>query len=130
VRTSSGVDNHGRIAQKGAVPHVSKTVNLIAISPSGAPAEEMSELPVVATEVGAAYVALYKSLGFVQPWLGYFGRQDPVCIGTCGFKGPPKNNRVEIAYFTFPGHEGRGYARRMALAPAAGPLRPHAIRHS
>jgi ribosomal-protein-alanine N-acetyltransferase len=91
-------------------------VNLIEISSSGLPAEEISELPVVATEVGVSYVNLYRSIGFVRPWLGYFGRQDSVCIGTCGFKGAPRSNRVEIAYFTFPGHEGRGYATLMARA--------------
>lgn len=91
-------------------------VNLIEISSSGSPAEEVSELPAVAAEVGAAYVDLYNSVGFARPWLGYFARQDSVCIGTCGFKGPPENDRVEIAYFTFPGYEGRGYATRMARA--------------
>ncbi len=30
------------------------------------------------------------------------------------FKSPPKNNRVEIAYFTLPAHESRGIATRMA----------------
>jgi ribosomal-protein-alanine N-acetyltransferase len=91
-------------------------VNLIEIPSSGPPIEELGELPAVAIEAGAAYLKLYNSVGFVRPWLGYFGRQDSLCIGTCGFKGPPQNNRVEIAYFTFPGYEGRGYATRMAGA--------------
>jgi RimJ/RimL family protein N-acetyltransferase len=34
-------------------------------------------------------------------------------VGTCGFKGPPAGSRVEIAYFTLPGYEGRGVATRM-----------------
>ena len=33
---------------------------------------------------------------------------------TCGFKCPPEENAVEIAYFTFPGNEGDGVATAMA----------------
>jgi RimJ/RimL family protein N-acetyltransferase len=36
-------------------------------------------------------------------------------IGTCAYKGAPnENGEVEIAYFTFPPYEGRGYATAMA----------------
>jgi RimJ/RimL family protein N-acetyltransferase len=91
-------------------------VNLIEISLSGSPVEEMHDLPAVAAEACVAYVNLYNSVGFLRPWLGYLALQDFICIGTCGFKGPPENNRVEIAYFTFPEYEGRGYATRMASA--------------
>ena len=36
-------------------------------------------------------------------------------VGTCGFKhGPERDGLVEIAYFTFPEFEGRGYATAMA----------------
>ncbi|MCB0165415.1 MAG: GNAT family N-acetyltransferase [Anaerolineae bacterium] len=41
---------------------------------------------------------------------------DGCCVGTCGFKSPPENNRVEIAYFTFPDYEGKGIATQMARA--------------
>jgi ribosomal-protein-alanine N-acetyltransferase len=91
-------------------------MTLIEISPSGNPADEIVDLPAIAVDVGAAYVNLYNSVGFERPWLGYFACLDSLCVGTCGFKGPPQNNRVEIAYFTFPGHEGHGYATRMARA--------------
>ena len=37
-----------------------------------------------------------------------------VFVGTCAFKTPPNEEGVEIAYFTFPEHEGRGVATRMA----------------
>jgi RimJ/RimL family protein N-acetyltransferase len=57
---------------------------------------------------------LYGRVGFVPPWLGYLAFEDDLCVGTCGFASPPRNNRVEIAYFTFPEHEGRGIATRMA----------------
>jgi len=36
-------------------------------------------------------------------------------FGACGFKAPPNEERtVEIAYFTFPPFEGRGFASTMA----------------
>lgn len=91
-------------------------MKLVKISASGAATEPIGQLPAVAADIGPAYVALYGNLGFVDPWLGYFALVDNVCIGTCGFKGPPKDNRVEIAYFTFPEHEGRGHATAMARA--------------
>ena len=38
-----------------------------------------------------------------------------VVIGTCGFKhGPESDGTVEIAYFTFPEFEGRGFGTAMA----------------
>ena len=89
-------------------------MKLVEISLSGAAAEPIERLPAVAAEIGVAYVTLYRVAGYVSPWLGYFALEDSVCIGTCGFKGPPHNNRVEIAYFTFPEYERRGYATRMA----------------
>lgn len=91
-------------------------MKLIHISPAGMPAEEIPDLPEAAKEVGAAYVTLYEQTGFIPPWLGYFALEGGVCIGTCGFKSPPVAGRVEIAYFTFPGFEGRGHATRMAEA--------------
>ena len=38
-------------------------------------------------------------------------------VGSCAFKGPPDDDGVvEIAYFTFPAFEGRGYGMAMAVA--------------
>ena len=39
---------------------------------------------------------------------------DATPVGTCGFKSPPHDGRVEIAYFTFPEFEGCGFASAMA----------------
>jgi ribosomal-protein-alanine N-acetyltransferase len=101
-------------------------MKLIEISSSGTAAEPIESLPPIAVEVGAAYVSLYRAVGYVKPWLGYFAIDAGICIGTCGFKGPPDGNRVEIAYFTFPEYERRGYATRRArmlvdIACSAGP---------
>ena len=35
-------------------------------------------------------------------------------VGMCGFKSPPQGGRVEIAYGTTPGNEGRRIATQMA----------------
>lgn len=50
-------------------------------------------------------------------WGGYFlvdqGTRE--LVGTCAFKSSPtEDGTVEIAYFTFPAFEGRGYATQMA----------------
>ena len=62
----------------------------------------------------AATSAMYDRVGFVPPWTGYLALERGICVGTCGFTGPPNNGEVEIAYFTFPGNEGVGVASRMA----------------
>ena len=53
------------------------------------------------------------------PWGAYLAA-DPVrgvVVGTCAFKNvPDAGRRAEIAYFTFPGFEGNGYATAMASA--------------
>ena len=59
--------------------------------------------------------------GVRQPWCGYLAvnSETRMFIGTCGFKGAPgKDGAVEIAYFTFPDNERRGYATEMARALA------------
>jgi ribosomal-protein-alanine N-acetyltransferase len=91
-------------------------MELIAISTTGEPVQTIHGLSELATQVGLAYRQLYMAAGFVPPWLGYLAQESDVCVGSCGFKGPPVNRRVEIAYFTFPGHEGRGLATQMARA--------------
>ncbi len=51
------------------------------------------------------------------PWYGYVAldRELGLVVGTCSFKGPPDAaGLVEIAYFTFPPFENRGYATAMA----------------
>ncbi|SRR6266498_1981325 len=71
-------------------------------------------LPPLAAEVVEATTQLYRTVAYELPWIGYLALEDGICVGSCGFKSPPQNNRVEIAYFTFPGHESRGVATLMA----------------
>jgi len=95
-------------------------LRLVEILASGAPAADPGPLPAAAAEVGAAYTALYGAVGFLPPWIGYYAVDTAAgCVGTCGFKGRPEQGRVEIAYFTFPEHERRGFATAMARALVA-----------
>lgn len=55
----------------------------------------------------------YEKSGFMLPWVCYIAVSDNKAVGTCAFKSVPKNNRIEIAYFTFPGNEGKGIATQM-----------------
>ena len=55
--------------------------------------------------------------GGAPPWGGFLvvDNVNRHVVGTCAYKGKPdEEGRVEIAYFTFPQYEGRGYASAMA----------------
>ncbi len=52
-------------------------------------------------------------------WGGFLAADaaQSLVIGTCGYShGPEADGTVEIAYFTFPAFEGKGYATAMARA--------------
>ena len=73
-------------------------------------------VPPLIQEVAAAQAALYEKTGAAPPWIGYLAR-DPdsgSLVGCCSFKDQPHEGQVEIAYFTFPDHEGQGYGLAMA----------------
>ncbi len=50
----------------------------------------------------------YKVIGFVPPWIGYFAQLDNQFVGAAGFKGRPKQGKIEIAYGTFPLYQQKG----------------------
>ena len=89
-------------------------MDLIAITESGAPAEPLPSTPEIATEAVQAMTQLYRAVAYEPPWIGYLAIENGGYVGICGFKSPPRDNRVEIAYFTFPEYESRGIATRMA----------------
>jgi [ribosomal protein S5]-alanine N-acetyltransferase len=89
-------------------------LELVAITETGELARPVPSVPHVAAEVVEATTRLYRVAGYEPPWICYLAIEDGACVGTCGFKSPPRNSCVEIAYFTFPGHESRGIATRMA----------------
>jgi RimJ/RimL family protein N-acetyltransferase len=89
-------------------------MTLVDINRDGTLAALTGPLPEVTQSVIKSTVRLYSSVGWSPPWIGYLAFEDQACVGTCAFKGAPKDGSVEIAYFTFPGHENRGVATRMA----------------
>jgi RimJ/RimL family protein N-acetyltransferase len=89
-------------------------MELIEITKDGSPACPIAEWPDVATDVVTGIVAMYETTGYLPPWIGYLAIHEGKCVGTCAFKTAPIEGRVELAYFTFPEHEGRGIATSMA----------------
>jgi [ribosomal protein S5]-alanine N-acetyltransferase len=89
-------------------------MELVGITRQGRPSKPIGELSDIAAHVIEATTAMYRSGRYDAPWIGYLAVVDGQCVGACAFKSPPRDNRVEIAYFTFPGHEGRGMATLMA----------------
>jgi [ribosomal protein S5]-alanine N-acetyltransferase len=72
------------------------------------------ELPHAMAGICEQLTDLYRTVGFVRPWIAYLAVFDLQVVGTCAFKSPPRDGRVEIAYHTLPSFEGRGIATEMA----------------
>jgi len=53
-------------------------------------------------------IDFYKKVGFVPPWIGYYVEENSNLVGSAGFKGPPVNGTVEIAYGTFDEYRKQG----------------------
>jgi len=53
-------------------------------------------------------IDFYKKVGFVPPWIGYYAEENGNLVGSAGFKGPPINRTVEIAYGTFEEYRNQG----------------------
>ena len=90
---------------EGSAPRV----ELVPIPETGA-LPDCRYLPPIAVDVCGHTAESYRSGGFRPPWIGYLVLDTGVNVGTCAFKTPPEKGRVEIAYFIFPGFEGKGYA--------------------
>lgn len=89
-------------------------IRLIEIGSAGLRTKSVPSLSEVAKEVCEKTASLYRSVGFHPPWVGYLALSEGSIVGTCAFTGPPRDGKVEIAYFTFPEFEGRGLATAMA----------------
>lgn len=89
-------------------------LQLLPITPESPLPPGCAESEQLANGVHDSMQALYRQQGFVPPWIGYFALLRGRCVGTCAFKSPPRQRRVELAYYTFPAFEGKGIATRMA----------------
>lgn len=100
---------------------------LVEIGADGRPAVASPAVSGHARDVCAMHVDVYRAGGFVRPWVGYLHLRDGAWVGAGSFKSPPRAGAVELAYFTFPEHEGRGVgtataAELLRLARAATPV--------
>lgn len=58
----------------------------------------------------SVYPDFYSRVGFNKPWIGYFASiDDGEIVGCGGYKGPPQEGKVEIAYYTFKEYEAQGF---------------------
>jgi RimJ/RimL family protein N-acetyltransferase len=55
----------------------------------------------------------FNRIGHASPWIGYFAQIDNELVGSAGFKGGPKEGKVEIAYGTFPAYQRQGVGSEM-----------------
>ena len=72
--------------------------------------------------IASATAAMLAAAPSSLPWGGYLALEGASrrVVGSCGFKGRPDvSGDVELAYFTFPGEEGRVVASAMASALVA-----------
>jgi RimJ/RimL family protein N-acetyltransferase len=89
-------------------------IELVPIEHDGTPRGYSGELIEEARDGLVATVGFYHAMGFEEPWISYLAIADEAAVGICSFKSRPIDGRVEIGYFTFPPHEGRGVATAMA----------------
>jgi [ribosomal protein S5]-alanine N-acetyltransferase len=93
-------------------PQITFSINSIKLLPIFSNSEENNHF--VSIKACADFLqvynsAYYKKIGFELPWIGYFIADDhEQLIGFGGFKGKPKNGKVEIAYACFPKYESKG----------------------
>lgn len=112
-------------------------VQLIPIDKQGRATDVSGRLDMHVKQVCKATAELYRSTGFVAPWIGYLAVHERKLVGACAFKSPPVKGEgvatVEIGYFTFPQFENQGIATEMVrelltIAHAAqSPTRPRIV---
>src|SRR6478752_535891 len=61
-------------------------------------------------------IDFYKIIGFNPPWICYYAGMDNKLVGAAGFKGHPVNNKIEIAYGTFPAFMNQGIGTAICKA--------------
>src|SRR3954465_10581961 len=70
-------------------------------------------------QVSPAWFAALRDSDTADPWRHGFSmvhRETGHIVGKCGFKGPPADGVVEIAYAVEPEHQWKGYATEAAAA--------------
>jgi [ribosomal protein S5]-alanine N-acetyltransferase len=100
------------------IPATRKVLRLLASEPADFAAQHGVNLHDVAQSVAQHSLAFMKTFPLETPpeWFGHFAveRESQCMVGVCSLKGPPVEGVVEMAYYTFPGFEGRGIGTAMA----------------
>ena len=91
-----------------------KTFQLLPVDRAGSVDMPAASLPDVMAQNCQATASFYQVVGFEPPWIGYVSVADGRPVGGGAFKGPPREGRVEIAYYTLPELEGQGFASATA----------------
>jgi RimJ/RimL family protein N-acetyltransferase len=86
------------------------TFRLVLCGESGLPDEPIASLSQPIVDACEACSTLYRRVGYVPPWVSYIALRSNTAVGGGAFVGPPVQDRVEIAYFTLPQHQGQGCA--------------------
>lgn len=95
------------------------TFSLVRCAADGNPVEPIEAVPAEIAANCVSTAELYRRIGFVEPWVGYVAVNAGSAVGGGAFVGPPRENRVEIAYYTLKEFEGRGYATQTAAGLVA-----------
>jgi len=59
-------------------------------------------------------IDFYKRAGYNPPWICYYVQLDGQLVAAAAFKGKPVDNKIEIAYGTFPQHQNKGVGTKIA----------------
>jgi RimJ/RimL family protein N-acetyltransferase len=88
--------------------------SLVPCTADGKPIKPIATVPEAVAANYAATAELYRRVSFVEPWISYIAVDRDQAVGGGAFVGPPRDNRVEIAYYTVKELEGRGYGTQTA----------------
>jgi len=81
---------------------------------------KIAELPPeLYAEISPEWLARIEAADAPDPWVHGFDivrNETNEPVGQCGFKGPPRNGAVEIAFAIDPAHQGQGYATEAVAA--------------
>ena len=101
------------------IPIQTKSLKLILRTPAEVRAQIDTLDAAALAELSPEWLALLHASDASDPWIHGFAivdRTGEALIGTCGFKAPPTDGVVEIAYGIDAGHQGKGFATEAAEA--------------
>ena len=100
------------------IPATRRVLRHLSSDPQDFAAEHGVRLHELSQSVARHSLEFMRTFSLETPpdWFGYLVVEgdSQQMAGTCSFKGPPIDHALEIAFFTFPGFEGRGIGTAMA----------------